>query len=242
MLRTATFTILCVTLASSASAQDAAADIEGGDTEYSTQTKLRTPRARRGGGGSDMRVAIQGRLPLAALAWSDGDLDGGNFGGGGGGGGGGGANFDGLNLTIPMVTPGLRLIDGKLFVGLGLGFSSWSWDQGANEASRTAWSLSPVFSYDVLSDEAAALSLGGAIHLMKLGETEDCDPDCNDVNDDAFGLGLNLTAGIRGHITEGLSIGGDFGYSFLNVEWDSGPDVFWHGLVGALVVEGSVGI
>jgi hypothetical protein len=147
----------------------------------------------------------------------------------------------GRHLLVPIATPGVRILDDALFLGLGLGFVGVSSDDGPNEESRSGFSLSPLASYDILADDSAALSLLGWLNLASLGETEQCNAGgCNEVNDDAFGWGVSLGAGLRGFLTESLAIGGEFGWGFLSVGYDAGPDVFVHGVFGNLFFEASL--
>lgn len=184
-----------------------------------------------GGGGSSggVRLALQGRIDAINLVgMSDPD-----------------AFMEQRRLFVPIVTPGVRLLDDNaLFLGLGLGFSGFSVDDpGPDEESRSGWSLSPLASYDVLRDDVAALSLLGWLNLASLGETEDCDGGgCMDLNNDAFGWGLSLGAGLRGLINEGLALGGEFGWGFLDISADAGGDVFAHGIFGNIFLEASIGL
>jgi hypothetical protein len=150
-------------------------------------------------------------------------------------------SFTGRHLLVPIATPGVRILDDALFLGLGLGFTGHSFDNGPNEESRSGFSLSPLASYDVLSNDSAALSLLGWLNLASLGETETCNAGgCVETNDDAFGWGVSLAAGLRGFLTESLAIGGEFGWGFLSVGYDAGPDVFVHGVFGNLFFEASL--
>lgn len=154
-----------------------------------------------------------------------------------------GAGFadTGRHLLVPIATPGVRLLDHALFLGLGFGFTGASFDNGPNEESRSGFSVSPLASYDVLSDDSAALSLLGWLNLASLGETETCNAGgCVETNDDAFGWGVSLGAGLRGFLTKSLAIGGEFGWGFLSVGYDAGPDVFVHGVFGNLFFEASL--
>jgi len=148
---------------------------------------------------------------------------------------GGGAGVDSLisSLFVPIVTPGFRFLEERLYLGLGFGFGGY--DVEDTEQGRTAFAFSPLAMYDVLTDRYAALSLGGWFNFLILGEEDD-------QNDDAFGIGLNLAAGIRGKISPGLAIGSEFGWGFMNVAWDNDYEVFVHGVFGTILFEASVGI
>jgi len=227
----------------------ASADIEGGADEASEietsasssgggETELRadadTDVGGGGGGGapSGLRLAVQGRLDaINTLVLADPTGDNGTL--------------NQRRLLVPIITPGVRLLDdSELFLGLGFGFSGYSNDDdGPNEESRSGWSLSPLVGYDLLRDDTAAFSLLGWINLASLGETEDCDAGgCMDVNNDLFGWGLSLAAGLRGFVNPGLALGGEFGWGFLDISADAGGDSFVHGVFGNIFLEASLGI
>lgn len=182
-------------------------------------------------GGDGLRLGIQGRLDAVnMLRIADPD-----------------SFLTERRLLVPIVTPGVRLLDdNELFLGLGLGFSGYSNSTGPDEQSRSGWSLSPLVTFDVLKDDVAALALLGWINLAKLGETENCDAGgCMSANNDAFGWGLSLGAGVRGFVSEGLALGGEFGWGFLDIGYDGGggpDDVFIHGVFGNIFLEASVGL
>jgi hypothetical protein len=181
------------------------------------------------GGGDGIRLGIQGRIDAINLV---GLADPTDF-------------VEQRRLFVPIVTPGVRLLDDNaLFLGLGLGFSGASSEEpDGDEVSRSGWSLSPLAAYDLVRDDVAALSLLGWINLASLGETEVCDADgCMEQNNDEFGWGLSLGAGVRGLLSEGLALGAEFGWSFLNISADAGDDLFVHGLFGNIVLEASVGL
>jgi hypothetical protein len=150
----------------------------------------------------------------------------------------------GRRLLVPLITPGVRLVDGRLFLGLGFGFTGADVDTGAAETSRSGFSLSPLASYDLLTDSVAALSIDGWLNFARLGETEVCGPGggCADANDDATGWGLNVAAGVRGFLSRGLALGGEFGWGFLDSSVDNGPDAFAHAVFGNIFLEATVGI
>jgi len=151
----------------------------------------------------------------------------------------------GRRLLVPLATPGVRLIDGKLFLGAGIGFHGWSTeDDNGDETSRSGFGLSPLAQFDVVREGAAALSLGGALHIASLGETEFC-PDgggCMDADNGATGVGLSLGAGVRGILLPGLALGGDLGWGFLSISSDDDSSTFIHGIYAAIMLEATVGI
>jgi hypothetical protein len=147
------------------------------------------------------------------------------------------------SLFVPVVAPGVRLLDDKLFLGLGLGLSGVSVHN--NGPSRSGWSLSPLVTYDLLADQYAAFYLAGWFNIAHLGSTTTCNGagTCIDQPDAATGWGLNIAAGVRGMISRGLALGGEFGWGFLEVSNDNNPGgVFAHGLFGNIFLEASVGI
>src|SRR5262249_22522951 len=117
----------------------------------------------RSGGDNDTRLAIQLRIDAVnTLRFAEpGNTS--------------GAIGLGQRLLVPIVTPGVRLLDDSaLFIGLGFGFAGFD---GSNpgpgdEISRSGFSITPLVTYDLLSDETAALHILGAINLGSLGETE----------------------------------------------------------------------
>lgn len=206
----------------------AAQNPEGGDTQVTAQTSL-SARTRGGRAGSGIRLGIQARIDAFNVLGVQEEL----------------GPISGLSSPMaPIVTPGIRFLDQRLFIGLGLGFSGASQDMGGGDsASRSALSLAPMAMFDVLTDEYGALSLGGWLNISSLGETEVCNNgDCMTANDDEFGWGLNLMAGVRGFLSPGLAIGAEFGWGFIDISSDAGDDRFVHGLVGMLLFEASLGL
>lgn len=218
---------------SHALAQDGSANIEAGANTRSYESS---------NSSSEVRLGLQIRLdaltmlgPLDSSTTTPGDLMSGL----------GGAEVIGRRLLVPLATAGVRLVDQRLFIGAGIGLHGWSTetDMGA-EASRSGFGLSPLAQFDVLRDDSAALSLGGALHIASLSETEVCDPDgdCMDANNGASGVGLSLGAGVRGKILPGLALGGDLGWGFLSISTDNDDSVFVHGIYAALLLEATVGL
>jgi hypothetical protein len=219
------------------------ADIEMGAIHPSpVETNAGRSRARIDD-SRDPRLAIQARIDaLNMLSFSQPDV-------GAGPGAGLGAGLVARNLFVPIVTPGVRFIDDKLFLGLGLGLSGVSVSRtgggGNTDVSRSGWSLSPLASYDLITDPYAAFYLVGWLNLAHLGETENCNRNngaCVTVNDDTTGWGASIGAGVRGLLSRGLALGGEFGWGFLDLSTDNGPDAFVHGLFGNIFLEASVGL
>jgi hypothetical protein len=152
----------------------------------------------------------------------------------------------GRRLLVPLAAVGVRLVDQRLFLGAGFGFHGWSTeDDPGNEASQSGIGLSPLVQFDVLREAGAALSLGGAVHFASLGEVEVCPAaggGCDDVGGDATGVGLSLGAGVRGLITPGLALGGDFGWGFLSLSDENDGSAFVHGIYAAIMLEATIGV
>ena len=152
----------------------------------------------------------------------------------------------GRRLLVPLATPGVRLIDGKLFLGAGLGFYGYSSeDEDEDGQSRSGFGLSPLAQFDVIREDAAALSIGGALHIASMSETEACVAgECMDLDDGASGIGLSLGAGLRGMILPGLALGADFGWGFLSLSYDDQDElsVFIHGIYAAIMLEATIGV
>jgi hypothetical protein len=153
----------------------------------------------------------------------------------------------GRRLLVPLVAPGVRFLDERLFLGLGLGLSGASQDNGGNNTmkqSRSGWSVTPTVTYDVLREQIAAFSLIGMFNLARLSESTACNNNaCVDTRNAVFGWGLSLGAGLRGLISQGLALGGEFGWGFLSLSQEgNGPSAFVHGLFGTLFLEGSIGL
>jgi hypothetical protein len=154
-----------------------------------------------------------------------------------------GVGNDGVGETfVPIITPGVRFLNERLFIGLGLGFAGKNVDTGTSETSRSSFSISPMAFYDIVSEPIAALALGGWFNFASLSDLDTC-PDvgsCINNESNEFGWGLNLGAQVRGKISPGLAIGGEFGWGFIS---DSdGEDIFAHGIFGNILFEASVGI
>lgn len=146
------------------------------------------------------------------------------------------------HFLVPIVAPGVRMLDGRLYLGLGLGLSGASREPAGMSAARSGFSLTPMAHYDLLLEGPMALSVGGWLNFARLGETEVClNNTCMSQNDDTTGWGLSLAAGVHGWLTRGLSLGGEFGWGFLSMSDDRGIDSFVHGLFGTIVLEATIG-
>jgi hypothetical protein len=155
-----------------------------------------------GGGSSDLRLAIQGRLAGLNLLLNPGVP----------------------TAVVPPVTAGIRLLDTKLFVGLGVGFGS------INDDGPRAWNLTPLATYDLLTTDIAALYLGGWLNFGK-----------TDAPADSFFVGFDFGAGIRGKINEAVSIGAEFGWGLVAFP-DPPTNNIANGFFGNIVFEASIGV
>lgn len=188
----------------------------------------------RDGDDDGIRVGVQARLDaLNSLDFSAPDVADVNE-----------ATLAGRHLLVPLITPGVRLLDGTLFLGLGLGLAGASLDTGAMSTSRSGFSLTPMGHYDLLVQGPVSLSLGGWLNFAHLGETENCNAAdvCGTANDDVTGWGLSLAGGLHAWLMPGLSLGSEFGWGFLSLSNDAGTDLFVHGLFGTIQLEVSIGI
>jgi len=223
-------TMLALGLCAPALAQDEVS----GDIELGAEGRGRYDGPRDSG---DVRIGLQLRLDALTML---GPLDSTS------GATGLNAQSIGRRLMVPFATPGVRLVDGKLFIGAGIGLHGWSTeDEDGNEASRSGFGLSPLAQFDVIRSDAAALSLGGALQFASLSETEVCPdgpPGCMDQNDGATGVGLSLGAGVRGLLLPGLAIGGDLGWGFISLSSDDDSSTFIHGIYAAILFEATVGV
>jgi len=159
-----------------------------------------------------------------------------------------------FSAFAPTATAGIRLLDTRLFLGLGFGLTGVSVSEcedggcdGESSASKSGFTLTPMVTFDVLSGDDGALHVGGWFNLGSIGDTtfEEADGDTMTRDDGFFMWGVNLAAGVRGKISEGLAIGSEFGWGFLT--WSEGDEAgdqspFIHGVFGTILVEGSVGI
>jgi hypothetical protein len=138
---------------------------------------------------------------------------------------------------VPIITPGVRLLDERLYVGLGIGFWGWDSDAENDESSRAGFSMSPMAFYDLVSESIGALAIGGWLTIADISDTKD---NGDKQRDGGFGFGLNLGAQVRGKISRALAIGGEFGWGFLMQSGDR--DIFLHGVFGNILLEASVGL
>ena len=94
-------------------------------------------------------------------------------------------------------------------------------------------------------DQFAAFYLVGWLNLAHLGETETCNNttgNCVTVNDDMTGWGASIGAGLRGMISRGLALGGEFGWGFLDLSPTPARTRSCTALFGNIFLEASVGL
>jgi hypothetical protein len=189
-------------------------------------------------GRSSTRLAVQGRLDLLNILGSEGGID---------------AGFIDVPLSLlPIITGGFRF--DRLFVGAGFGFYGYSasdcddssCDSG-EDFSGFGWSFAPMLSYDILSEREAAGYILGSVNLLSINSSssERIEDGMETSNRDAdFGWGLNLGLGVRGHVSEGVSIGTEWGWGFVSITPGNADEdsAFVHAIFGAIVFEASVGI
>ena len=157
--------------------------------------------ASESGGSSGWRLALQGRVDVFRINSVVADIE---------------------DITVPIVTPGARLLDNELFLGLGLEFSTTS------DGGSKSFALSPLVNYDFLDSEHAALY---GLGWLSLGTRKDG-------GDGNFFFGMNFGLGVRAKILESLAVGTEWGWAFQIIE--DGP--FIQGIFGTIMVEASLGM
>jgi len=178
------------------------------------------------GGDGGLKLEFQGRFDALTIAGVEAlTLDG---------------SERGITLpAVPFMTPGVRILGGDLFLGLGLGFGGVKAKTEAGgrdaERKRNAFMLVPTATYDFLGDDTVALYGLGMLKLGKVGGGED---DPGDDVDGAFWWGLNLGVGLRGAISQHVNVSTEFGWGFAQGTWEAPAGVdetrFGHGLFGVI--------
>ena len=193
-----------------------------------------------GGGGGGLRIAGQVRLDALNIPGVTDRVD---LGGG----------AEQVVSFVPIIVGGVRI--DRLFLGVGIGFYGFSiedcnddtCDSGESD-SASGWSIAPTITFDLVQDRWGALYLIGMANLGTVGAVthEEFDPGMTDTTeiDGQFRWGLNIAGGVRGAISEGVSVGTEWGWGFTTWSYgnDSEDSVFAHGLYGALMFEASVGL
>ena len=213
-----------------------------------------TAHAETSGSSSGISLEMQGRLDV----FNTFGVPGPTFPIGGGGGGG----LLGVNVAmVPMVTIGPRLLDGALFVGLGVGYTQSTTTQcedisdgGCAEAeaasTTTSWSLSPVVTWDFLTTELANLYLAVWANLGEFGGTSTQTqgqgaPTVTVDVDGKFWWGFDIGVGIKANLTKALSIGTEWGWGIAGGgtgDIDSENSFLVHGIWGTLTLSVAIGL
>lgn len=164
-----------------------------------------------------------------------------------------------IQTITPYVTPGVRLIDGRLFLGIGIGFGSYSYKQCQDTCDdydligQSYFALSPMAFFDVLRSGPASLYAGGWFSFAPIGaatfETHRGATTNITETDSASAIGFNLAVGIRAQLVEGLSLGTEWGWGLTSYSSDgSEPGVArdvsttMHGIFGTLMLEGAINL
>ena len=143
---------------------------------------------------------------------------------------------------LPPVAIGLRLLEGRLFVGLGLVYDSVrakACGGGTCVTNRDGhlFGVAPVVTYDILSR--------GAAHLYPMATLTFARTDLF-LEDDDFAWGANLGLGIRGDLGDAISIGSEWGWGFLRSGHDYGGggtgSIMAHGFWGTITMSARIGL
>ncbi len=193
--------LCCATATASAQDWDGGYEASGsasstGETSGQTAGSTASSNANRGSGGdSGWKIAMQGRLQTLTIFSGAPDF-----------------------ALIPTVTPGVRLLEDRLFVGLGVEWGSIS------DGGPKGFGISPTMNFDLINKEYAALY---GVGIVTLG-TADSD----------FRFGANVGLGIRAKVHPAFSIGTEWGWGLHVIE--NGP--FAQGVFGTLVFETAIPI
>lgn len=218
-------------VASGAWAQDPETGDIMADDDFggSASARVSTSSSRRRGGGSSFYLEMQGRIDAFAVAGVDAVVS--------------DSGTGGLGVSLPMVpfmALGVRLLDQKLYVGLGLGFGSRSisTDREApvpdTDERRSAFMLTPMATFDVLVRGAVALY---PLVILKMGSIGGGDNDNTPDPEGAFWWGLNAGVGLRGDVTDNVGLFTEFGWGFAHGAWSTDTQDesrFFQGLFAAM--------
>jgi hypothetical protein len=133
-----------------------------------------------------------------------------------------------LSTWQPSVAMGVRAMDDRLFVGLGVGLFGF-------ENDFNAVTFQPTINVDLLRRGLAALYLVGWVPVgvvvdRFMGERETMTL-----------FGTNVGVGLRAQVHENVAIGSEWGWGFGLVFAD-GDNMFFHGAFGSLMLEVSFGL
>lgn len=127
-----------------------------------------------------------------------------------------------FRVTV-LATPGLRLADDKLFIGLGVGWVK------ANHHGGHGYTIAPTATYDLIQRTNAALHL---LVIMNISDQSGGD----------LIFGMNFGLGVRALLGESFAIGTEWGFAFTQVDGSPmGTDAAF-GFFGALMLESSIGL
>lgn len=175
-----------------------------------------------GGGSSGLALEFQGRYSLLSEV----------------------SFFNDTPRLLPPVAIGLRLLDGRLYVGLGLVFDSTrvkvcpAMGDCDTNADGNLFGVAPVVTYDILSRGAAHLYPMASLTFAR-NEVVTAGP-----NDD-FAWGMNLGLGLRGDIGDAVSIGSEWGWGFVRASDDIGGasvHLMGHGFFGTVNLSARIGL
>jgi hypothetical protein len=144
-------------------------------------------------------------------------------------------DFTGGLTLQPAVTPGVRFARDRVFIGLGAYFF------GIQDDVHGVAGI-PTVTVDLLQRAWASLHLVGWVPVGAiLTQQEDGG------RENSPFIGANVGIGIRGHITEGISIGTEWGWGF-GVFFEAGDTelfdrdtVFTHSAFGTILFEAAIG-
>lgn len=192
-----------------------------------------------GGGGGGLALELQGRIGLLNTNGSGLLTD---------------AGFETRSTGfeppafIPLVTAGVRILDQRLFLGVGIGFygaRETDCDGGApcTDLRIRGFNITPTVSYDVLVRGAARLYPVGMLNLARVGTISGSGP----TFEGDFWWGLNLGLGIRGEINDTIGIGTEWGWGFARTSNGLGAagetnKVMGHGAFGTIFFSAKIGL
>jgi hypothetical protein len=133
-----------------------------------------------------------------------------------------------FTIIQPSVAVGARIMDDRVFLGMGVGLF------GIQDFFN-AVTLQPTINVDLLRRGLAALYLVGWVPIGVVVEK------FGDERDTLTLLGANAGLGLRAQVHDNVAIGAEWGWGFGLLFWD-GDNEFFHGSFGALMLEISFGL